>query len=98
MMRSPILALALAAATFSSAAIAQDIGVAACDTFLKTFKGCVAANGTPEQKTQLGGIMDKMQENWRAVAATAEGKKALDGVCQETAKQLKAQSSIQCAW
>jgi hypothetical protein len=97
-MRRPILAIALATATLSSSAFAQDIGVPACDTFLKTFKGCVAASGTPEQKTQLNGIMDKMQENWRTVAATAEGKKALDGVCQETAKQIKSQSAIKCAW
>jgi hypothetical protein len=98
MRRTIISTAALLATAIATPAGAQDIGVPVCDTFLKTFRGCVAANGSPEQKTQLGGIMDKMQENWRAVAATAEGKKALEGVCKTTADQLKAQGAIKCDW
>jgi hypothetical protein len=98
MRRTIISAAAFLATAILSPTHAQDVGVPVCDTFIKTFKGCVAANGTPEQKTQLGGIMDKMQENWRAVAATAEGKKSLEAVCKSTADQLKAQAAIKCAW
>jgi hypothetical protein len=98
MRRTIISIAALLATAVLTPAQAQDIGVPTCDTFIKTFKGCVAASGTPEQKAQFGGIMDKMQENWRAVAATAEGKKALDGVCKSTADQLKAASTIKCDW
>jgi hypothetical protein len=42
--------------------------------------------------------MEQMTANWKAVAATPEGKTALEGVCTQTIEQMKKQSAIKCAW
>ena len=98
-MRRHTLALSIAAvAAFAATAHAQDIGVPACDKFIKTFQLCVASQSAPDQQKQMSGIMDQMVANWKAVAATAEGKTALDGVCTQTVEQMKKQSAIKCTW
>jgi uncharacterized cupin superfamily protein len=98
-MRSHIILLSIAAGlSLAGPANAQDIGVPSCDKFIKTFQLCVASQAAPDQQKQMSGIMDQMVSNWKAVAATAEGKTALEGVCTSTAEQMKKQAAIKCAW
>jgi hypothetical protein len=98
-MRIHLALLSVAAGlSLATPAHAQDIGVASCDKFIKTFQLCVTAQAAPEQQKQMSGLMDQMTANWKAVAATPEGKSALDGVCTSTAEQMKKQSTVKCAW
>ncbi len=94
----------VAAAAFGAAislppAIAQDIGVPACDSFIKVYETCIGAKAPAEQRDKMRSVIDQVKTNWIAVAKTDEGKKALDGVCKQTADQLKAQlAPLGCAW
>jgi hypothetical protein len=72
-------------------AFAQDIGIAACDTFIKVYEGCLATKVPPAQQAQMKTVLDQVKTNWKAVAATEDGKKSLEGVCKQTADTLKAQ-------
>ena len=92
-----------AAALFLGAAVlpvaAQDVGVPACDSFLKTYEICIAAKAPVAQQAQMRTAIDQVKANWKSVAATDEGKKALEPVCKQTAEALKQQlSSLGCSW
>jgi hypothetical protein len=98
MMRAT-LALAAAAAVVASAALAQDLGIPACDTLLKTYETCVIPKSPATGQAQMKAAFDQMRTNWAAVAATPEGKKQLDPVCKQTSDQLKQQlSALDCKW
>lgn len=78
---------------------AQDVGVASCDKFLKTFDACVTSKAAPAQKDALVKARDAMKSNWVGVAKTADGKKNLESVCDQTASQMKQQlAALQCSW
>ena len=81
-------------------ALAQDaIGVASCDAFLKTYSACVTAKVPAEQRAAVSTAMDKTKANWKAVAATPEGKTQLDATCKDTAEKLKKElAALNCAW
>ena len=81
-------------------AAAQDaIGVAVCDSFLKTYQACVASKVPEAQRATIGDVLEKTRANWKAVAATADGKTKLEGICKDTAEQLKQQvAALNCAW
>ena len=100
-MRLVTLALATTVATAAifTAAVAQDIGVPSCDNFLKTYTACVAAKVPAEQRGPMTTAMDQVKANWKAVAATAEGKTKLDATCKETAETMKKQvAALNCSW
>ena len=83
----------------ASAASAQDIGVAACDSFLKNYETCIATKAPAQTQAQMRGALEQVKTNWKAVAATADGKKQLEPVCKQTADQLKAQvAPLGCSW
>jgi hypothetical protein len=94
------LRLALLAATLAAtSASAQNIGVAACDNFLKTYETCVGAKAPAAQQGQMRQTIEAMRANFRNVAQTADGKKQLETVCKQTADQLKQQAaSLGCNW
>jgi len=93
------LATAVAAAASITAAAAQDIGVASCDSFLKTYNACVAAKVPADQRTAMTAAIDQVKTNWKAVAATPEGKAKLDATCKETAETMKKQvAALNCSW
>ena len=92
------LALAIAAPSLTPA-FAQDIGVASCDSFLKTYSACVADKVPAEQRGVMTTVMEQIKTNWKAVAATAEGKTSLDATCKQTAETMKKQvAALNCAW
>jgi hypothetical protein len=87
-------AAAIGLATLAASApplLAQDIGVASCDAFIKIYEGCLATKAPPAQQAQMKSALDQVKTNWKAVAATEDGKKSLEGVCKQTADTLKAQ-------
>jgi hypothetical protein len=94
---APVAALVLCAAGLPAAA--QDVGVPACDSFLKTYETCITAKAPPAQQSQMRSAIDQVKANWKLVAATDDGKKALDQVCKQTGETLKQQlSSLGCSW
>ncbi len=102
-MRLSILALstgfaALAAGTLP--AMAQDaVGVASCDAFLTTYASCVTAKAPADQRATVTAAMEKTKANWKAVAATPEGKTQLDATCKDTTAKLKKElAALNCAW
>ncbi len=98
-MRFAVLTIAAAIGMTASGARAQDVGVASCDGFLKTYESCVAAKVPAEQRGPMTGVLDQLKANWKAVAATADGKAKLDATCKETAEALKKQvAALNCAW
>lgn len=98
-MRILVSVAAIIAGAVLGPASAQDTGVAACDSFLKVYDTCITAKAPAAQQAQLRSAMDQVKANWKAVAATADGKKALEPVCKQTADTLKQQlSSLGCSW
>lgn len=92
-------AVAAAIALSASAAAAQDIGVPACDTFLKNYEACIAGKAPAQTQGQMRAMIEQVKANWKAVAATADGKKQLEPVCKQTADQLKQQvAPLGCSW
>ncbi len=87
------------ALTTAPVAVAQDVGVAACDTFIKTYETCIGAKAPAAQQPQMRQTMDALRTNFRRVAETPDGKKQLETVCKQTADQLKQQvASLGCQW
>lgn len=92
-------AAAVASVLVASAANAQDIGVAACDTFLKNYEACIASKAPAQTQGQMRAALEQVKNNWKAVAATPDGKAKLDPVCKQTADQLKQQvAPLGCSW
>lgn len=99
-MRLASLALATSFAALGlsmSTARAQDIGVASCDGFLKTYQACIIDKASGDAKAKAAGDFDKLKANFKAVAASAEGKAKLDQTCKETTEQMK-KAAPTCAW
>ena len=93
------LVLAAGLGVVSMPAVAQVIGVASCDSFLATYKSCVSAKLPADQQATVGATLEQTRANWKAVAATPEGKTKLDATCKETAEQIKKQlAALNCAW
>ena len=98
-MKKTMIGAALALSLTAMPALSQEVGVASCDAFLKTFDTCIAAKAQPAQKDALTKAFAAVKGNWLEVAKTADGKKSLDPVCKQTADQMKQQlASLQCAW
>jgi hypothetical protein len=96
----PASALAVAAAVILSPVVhAQDTGVATCDQFLKGYQTCIDSKAPDAAKGQMKTALEAVRSNWKAVAATAEGKKQLEPACKQTIDQIKQQvSALGCQW
>jgi hypothetical protein len=98
-MRLKHVILAAALAVPAASAQSQELGIASCDSFLKTYESCVAAKVPTEQRGPMTAVLEQIKTNWKAVAATAEGKASLDGMCKQTAETMKKQvAALNCAW
>ncbi len=95
-----IFTLAVGSALASAAsARAQDVGIASCDAFLKTYTSCIAGNVPAAQQAQMKGVLEQLKTNWKAVAADANGKAQLNSVCKQTTETMKQQTaSLGCKW
>jgi phosphohistidine phosphatase SixA len=93
-------ALTLTAAVVLTPAVrAQDTGVAVCDQFLKSYQTCIDTKAPDAAKAQMRSALDAVRSNWKAVAATPEGKKSLEPACKQTIDQIKQQASgLGCQW
>jgi uncharacterized protein YllA (UPF0747 family) len=91
-----IAAVVLAA---SAAARAQDTGIAICDGFLKSYETCIGTKAPESARAQMKSALEAVRANWKAVAATAEGKKQLEPTCKQTVETIKQQTTaLGCQW
>lgn len=78
---------------------AQDIGIAACNSFLKTYTSCLGGSVPADQQQQMKTVIEQLKTNWRAVAADPAGKAKLEAVCKQTAETIKQQTAaLGCKW
>ena len=90
---------AVAFAAASAPAAAQDIGVAACDAFLKSYESCIGTNVPPAQQGQMKSLLEQVRTNWKTVGATADGRAQIETMCRQTADAIKQQTaSLGCKW
>ena len=98
-MRKTLIGAAALMLAASAPALAQDVGVASCDGFLKNYNACIGSKVPEAQRAQMTGAIDAVKKNWMDVAKTAEGKAQLDGVCKDTATKMKEQlAALSCTW
>lgn len=100
MRKLTIVTLGLAAAVAATAvARAQDTGVATCDSFIKSYQACIDTKAPEAARAQMKMALDAVRNNWKAVAATPEGKKQLEPTCKQTIDAIKQQASpLGCQW
>jgi hypothetical protein len=85
-----ILMTAAAFLALSVSARAQEIGVPACDDFLKKYETCAAKQ--PEQvQTQVKAGVAQMRQMWGQLAANPQTKPQLEPMCKQTLEQVKPQ-------
>jgi uncharacterized protein YpuA (DUF1002 family) len=81
------------------AARAQETGVAACDGFLKSYETCIGSKAPEAARAQMKTALDAVRANWKAVAATPEGKTQLETTCKQTMESIKQQTAqMGCQW
>lgn len=91
--------LVIASAQLTAASAQDAIGVASCDAFLTTYQTCVAVKVSADQRANVNAVLEQTKANWKAVAATPEGKAKLDATCKETAEKMKKEvAAMNCAW
>ncbi len=98
-MRTYAFGAALAVLAAVTPAAAQDVGVASCDGFLKTYSSCIGSKVPEAQRPQMTAVYDALKKNFIEVAKTPDGKAKLDATCKDTAAKLKEQlAALNCAW
>jgi hypothetical protein len=98
-MRTSLMLSAAIATLTATFAAAQDVGIPACDAILKTYDSCVIPKTPAAGQAQMKTTFDQMRANWKAVAATDDGKKSLEPVCKQVSEQMKVQlAPLGCTW
>lgn len=83
--------LAAAFVLVSGAAMAQDTGVPACDTFLRDYEACIAGHVPEAQRTTFRQALDQSRASIRQAASNPQTRAQLDAMCQQQ-KAAMAQS------
>lgn len=93
------IALAIVAVgAFSTAAIAQQTGVPACDEFLTKYEACINSKVPAAQQAAFKPQLDAMRKVW-SDAAKSTSKPQLEASCKAMSDQMKtAVQSYGCAF
>jgi len=76
-----------------------DIGVAACDEFLKKYEACVSGKVPAAAQATFKTSLDAWRSSWKKLAETPQGKAGLATACKAAADQAKASlGSYGCTW
>ena len=87
---------ATAASTTSSGG---DIGVAACDEFLKKYEACVSGKVPAAAQATFKTSLDTWRSSWKKLAETPQGKAGLEAACKSALDQAKTSlASYNCSW
>ena len=78
----------------------SDVGVAACNEWLRRNSRCVRERLTGEARRQMLETMDQLPETWRQTAATPEGRAGLENACRQTIDSTPptARNPHGCGW
>jgi hypothetical protein len=79
----------------AAAASGDQIGVPACDEFLKKYEDCVTEKVPQAQREALKAGMKQWRDAWKQAAATPVGKAGLEAACKQ---QLEASKQSMSAW
>jgi len=75
------------------------IGVTACDDYLRKWESCLATKVTGDAREQVKVALDATRDGWKRAAATPEGKAGLDAACKDAAGLASMQvSAYGCTW
>jgi len=94
---TPASTTATPASTTSSSA--GDIGVAACDDFLKKYEACISGKVPAAAQATFKTSLDTWRSSWKKLAETPQGKAGLETACKSALDQAKTSlASYNCSW
>lgn len=83
----------------ASAVAAGELGVPACDTFMKKYVACIESKVPAAERESFRQSLEGMKGLWKQMAATPEGRSALVTACtQAEAASKQAMTSYGCQW
>ncbi|HWS88646.1 MAG TPA: hypothetical protein VN282_16850 [Pyrinomonadaceae bacterium] len=83
----------------TSGSTGGDIGVAACDDFLKKYEACVSGKVPAAAQATFKTSLDTWRSSWKQLAGTPQGKAGLETACKSALEQAKTSlSSYGCTW
>ena len=83
----------------TTTAAAGDIGVAACDEFLKKYEACVSGKVPAAAQATFKTSLDTWRSSWKKLAETPQGKAGLETACKSALDQAKTSlASYNCSW
>ena len=82
--------LAVALVFGAVGARAADIGVAACDDFLKKYEACVSGKIPAAQQPTFKAQLEQIRQSWTTIAQNPSTRPTLEAACKQTADQMKA--------
>ncbi len=83
----------------TTTAAGGDIGVAACDEFLKKYEACVSGKVPAAAQATFKTSLDTWRSSWKKLAETPQGKAGLETACKSALDQAKTSlSSYGCSW
>ena len=94
---TPASTTATPASTTSSSG--GDVGVAACDDFLKKYEACVSGKVPAAAQATFKTSLDTWRSSWKKLAETPQGKAGLETACKSALDQAKTSlASYNCSW
>jgi pectate lyase len=76
-----------------------DIGVAACDEFLKKYEACVSGKVPAAAQATFKTSLDNWRSSWKKLAETPQGKAGLEAACKSSLDAAKTSlASYNCSW
>lgn len=86
-------------ASTTTASTGGDIGVAACDEFLKKYEACVSGKVPAAAQATFKTSLDTWRSSWKKLAETPQGKAGLETACKSALDQAKTSlASYGCTW
>ena len=83
----------------TSSSSGGDIGVAACDDFLKKYEACVSGKVPAAAQATFKTSLDTWRSSWKKLAETPQGKAGLETACKSALDQAKTSlASYNCSW
>jgi hypothetical protein len=90
---------AAASTPASTTSAAGDIGVAACDDFLKKYEACVSGKVPAAAQATFKTSLDTWRSSWKKLAETPQGKAGLETACKSALEQAKTSlGAYNCTW
>jgi hypothetical protein len=88
-----------AASPASTTSSGSDIGVAACDDFLKKYEACVSGKVPAAAQATFKTSLDTWRSSWKKLAETPQGKAGLEAACKSALDNAKTSlASYNCSW